>query len=162
MKRFALVALLVPTLASPAYAAPETAAQAPAPVFEILKATDKDLTCEQLAAEYNKLNAMGEKAKADEVAKAKKSQSTSMMLGLASGLAGGLLGGGGRGGGGFGAYGASALSQAASAASMAGAQNQTASIYSGAMAGLLGPQTPATPQQQRAERMMELYQSKSC
>jgi len=161
MKRLALAALLAPTLASPAYAAPEAAAQAPAPVFEILKATDKDMTCEQLAAEYNKLNAAGEKAKADEVAKAKKSQNASMMLGLASGLAGGLLGGG-RGGGGFGTYGASALSQAAASASIAGAQNQTASIYSGAMAGLLGPQTPATPQQQRAERMMELYQSKAC
>lgn len=155
MKRLALIALLVPTIASPALAAPE----APPPMFEILKATDKDMSCEQLAAEYNKLNAAGEKAKADELAKAKKSQNATMMLGMASGLAGGLLGGRG---GGFGTYGASALSQAASAASMAGAQNQNSAMLSGAMAGLLGPQAPATPQQQRAERMMELYQSKSC
>lgn len=157
MKRLALVALLVPALASPAFAAPE----ASQPVFEILRATDKDMSCEQLAAEFNQINADGEKAKADEVAKAKKSQNASMMLGLATGLAGGLIGGG-RGGGGFGVFGASGLSQAASAASMAGAQQRRSAIMSSAMAGMLGPQAGGTPQQQRSTHLMEIYRSKSC
>jgi len=154
MKRLALVALLMPSLASPALAAPAE----PAP-FEILRPTDKTLSCEQLASEFNQLNAEAEKAKAAELAKAKRSQTAGMVLGLASGLTGGLLGGRG---GGYGVYGASALSQAASAAAITGADQSRTAMMGGMMAGVLGPQAAATPQQQRSEHLMDLYRSKSC
>lgn len=148
--RIVLTAALAVLAASPAFA---QAPAAPASVFQILRATDKDMTCEGLSAEVNSLNAEVMQQQTAVAAVAEKSARGRAMLGRLGGAALSLGGQSGLMNGvlsnplGRGAL--SAASQMASSTAQGGGAPVTATAA-------------VTPQQQRLNILMVAYQSKGC
>jgi hypothetical protein len=144
-----------PALAQPVTPAPEKDASG---VYQVFRTTDNQLSCEQLTSEMNLLNSQIKK-QAD--ADAKK-QGNGQGRAVAGGVAGGLLAGAARYGiarniPGLGYAGA----QAATAASDAAARGVGDAVAKG------GQQQSAAPaavsdQQQRMNRVAQLFSAKSC
>ena len=129
------------------------AADAPA-VYEVLRAGDRDMSCQQLASEANALNAdllAQQKAKADNASKRQ----------VAGAVGGGLLKSAGHFGlahfGGFGGMGGLVARQVAEQAT----DTAAAAV---ANSGQEDPNAaPAvTPEQQRMNHLLGLYKEKSC
>jgi hypothetical protein len=144
-----------PTLAQPVTPAPEKDASG---VYQVFRTTDNQLSCEQLTSEMNLLNSQIKK-QAD--ADAKK-QGNGQGRAVAGGVAGGLLAGAARYGiarniPGLGYAGA----QAAAAATDAASRGVGDAVAKG------GQQQAAAPavvsdQQQRMNRVAQLFSAKSC
>ena len=160
MKTFTLLVATAALVAGPALAQSVTpAAEKDANgVYQVFRTTDNQLSCEQLTSEMNVLNAQIKKqAEAD----AKKSQGGGAGRAVAGGAAAGLLSGAARFGiarniPGLGYAGA----QAAVAASDAAARGVCDAVAKGG-------QQPAAPaavsdQQQRMNRVAQLFSAKSC
>lgn len=135
-------------------------AQTPEPeAYQVLRAGDRDMTCEALASESNSLNA---KLMADQQAAAKHAQRSSTGRGLVGGLAGGVLGGAARYGLARGMIGGAfspALAQGLVAVS------DSASVAVGTAVANSGQQAAAptvTPEQQRMNHLLGLYKEKGC
>lgn len=156
-----------PTTLPPAPAA-ETPASAEAPplaaplidpsVYQVLRPGDRAMSCEQIGAEANTLNAqlMAEQAEA-----AKQAQRAKQGRGMAGGLASGVLGGAARYGlargmvgGAFSPFAAQALSAVADSSSQAVGQAVAAG-------GDVAAPT-VSPQQQRMNHLLGLYREKAC
>lgn len=153
-------AAILPPAPEPAESAP-VAPAAPVVdpnVYQVLRPGDRAMSCEQIGAEANTLNAqlMAEQAEA-----AKQAQRAKQGRGVAGGLAGGVLGGAARYGlargmvgGAFSPFAAQALSAVADSSSQAVGQ----AIAAG------GEEVAATvsPQQQRMNHLLGLYREKAC
>ncbi|MDP2214231.1 hypothetical protein [Phenylobacterium sp.] len=148
----------------PAVEAPAVAPAAPAAplidpnVYQVLRPGDRAMSCEQIGAEANTLNAqlMAEQAEA-----AKQAQRAKQGRGMAGGVAGGVLGGAARYGlargmvgGAFSPFAAQALSAVADSSSQAVGQ----AIAAG---GEVDAPT-VSPQQQRMNHLLGLYREKAC
>lgn len=151
-------------IAAPAESPPPAPAAAPASplidpnVYQVLRPGDRAMSCEQIGAEANTLNAqlMAEQAEA-----AKQAQRAKQGRGMAGGLAGGVLGGAARYGlargmvgGAFSPFAAQALSAVADSSSQAVGQ----AIAAG---GEVDAPT-VSPQQQRMNHLLGLYREKAC
>ncbi|MDP1874318.1 hypothetical protein [Phenylobacterium sp.] len=153
-----------PLAAHPAAEAPAAAPTAPlAPVvdpnvYQVLRSGDRAMSCEQIGAEANTLNAqlMAEQAEA-----AKQAQRAKQGRGMAGGLASGVLGGAARYGlargmvgGAFSPFAAQALSAVADSSSQAVGQAVAAGGEVAAPS--------VSPQQQRMNHLLGLYREKAC
>lgn len=127
-------------------------------VYQVLRPGDRAMSCEQIGAEANTLNAqlMAEQAEA-----AKQAQRAKQGRGLAGGLASGVLGGAARYGlargmvgGAFSPFAAQALSAVADSTSQAVGQAVAAG-------GEVAAPT-VSPQQQRMNHLLGLYREKAC
>ncbi|MFT4935383.1 MAG: hypothetical protein ACI9LT_002080 [Pseudoalteromonas distincta] len=144
-----------------ATAAPPAAPAAPLidpNVYQVLRPGDRAMSCEQIGAEANTLNAqlMAEQAEA-----AKQAQRAKQGRGMAGGLASGVLGGAARYGlargmvgGAFSPFAAQALSAVADSTSQAVGQAV-------AVGGDVAAPT-VSPQQQRMNHLLGLYREKAC
>jgi hypothetical protein len=142
-------------------AAPPAAPAAPLidpNVYQVLRPGDRAMSCEQIGAEANTLNAqlMAEQAEA-----AKQAQRAKQGRGMAGGLASGVLGGAARYGlargmvgGAFSPFAAQALSAVADSTSQAVGQAVAAG-------GDVAAPT-VSPQQQRMNHLLGLYREKAC
>jgi type IV secretory pathway VirB10-like protein len=136
---------------APEAAAPAAPAPAPAPVvdpnqpYQVLRATDRDLTCEQLAAESNDLNAWLLANHKSEVKKAEGAKTKAGLLHAAGKFGISRM----PGLGGFGGMGVKAAQEANDTAANAVAQSGQ-------------PTGEVTPQQQRMNRLMVLFKDKGC
>ncbi len=150
--------------AAPAESLPPAPAAAPAAplidpnVYQVLRPGDRAMSCEQIGAEANTLNAqlMAEQAEA-----AKQAQRAKQGRGLAGGLASGVLGGAAR-------YGL-ARGMVGGAFSPFAAQALTAVVDSGSQAvgqavatGGEAAAPTVSPQQQRMNHLLGLYREKAC
>jgi len=151
-------------VAAPAESLPPAPAAAPASplidpnVYQVLRPGDRAMSCEQIGAEANTLNAqlMAEQAEA-----AKQAQRAKQGRGMAGGLASGVLGGAARYGlargmvgGAFSPFAAQALSAVADSTSQAVGQAVAAG-------GDVAAPT-VSPQQQRMNHLLGLYREKAC
>ena len=127
-------------------------------VYQVLRPGDRAMSCEQIGAEANTLNAqlMAEQAEA-----AKQAQRAKQGRGMAGGLASGVLGGAARYGlargmvgGAFSPFAAQALSAVADSTSQAVGQAVAAG-------GEVAAPT-VSPQQQRMNHLLGLYREKAC
>ncbi|MDP1618281.1 hypothetical protein [Phenylobacterium sp.] len=151
---------------APAESLPPVAAPAVLPaapmvdpsVYQVLRPGDRAMSCEQIGAEANTLNAqlMAEQAEA-----AKEAQRAKQGRGMAGGLASGVLGGAARYGlargmvgGAFSPFAAQALSAVADSSSQAVGQAVAAG-------GEVAAPT-VSPQQQRMNHLLGLYREKAC
>ena len=150
--------------APPAESLPPAPAAAPASplidpnVYQVLRPGDRAMSCEQIGAEANTLNAqlMAEQAEA-----AKQAQRAKQGRGMAGGLASGVLGGAARYGlargmvgGAFSPFAAQALSAVVDSSSQAVGQ----AVATG---GDVAAPT-VSPQQQRMNHLLGLYREKAC
>ncbi|MBW0152288.1 MAG: hypothetical protein KXJ53_13850 [Phenylobacterium sp.] len=150
--------------APPAESLPPAPAAAPASplidpnVYQVLRPGDRAMSCEQIGAEANTLNAqlMAEQAEA-----AQQAQRAKQGRGMAGGLASGVLGGAARYGlargmvgGAFSPFAAQALSAVADSTSQAVGQAVAAG-------GDVAAPT-VSPQQQRMNHLLGLYREKAC
>lgn len=150
----------------PATEAPPAESLPPAPaaplidpnVYQVLRPGDRAMSCEQIGAEANTLNAqlMAEQAEA-----AKQAQRAKQGRGMAGGLASGVLGGAARYGlargmvgGAFSPFAAQALSAVVDSSSQAVGQAVAAG-------GDVAAPT-VSPQQQRMNHLLGLYREKAC
>ena len=167
--RIVTVATIAALVAAPAFAqAPAVpaapAAGAGAEVFQVLRPTDKTMTCEQISSEANMLNAVimqqqqqnaaaQQQAAAAEQKKAQGRAVAGRLLGLGAALGGqaAMMNGALNSPVGRGLF--SAANQMAASASQAGAAPANAA-----------PAMPATisPQQQRMNMLLANYQTKGC
>lgn len=143
---------------SPAPVAPVAAPLIDSNVYQVLRPGDRAMSCEQIGAEANTLNAqlMAEQAEA-----AKQAQRAKQGRGMAGGLASGVLGGAARYGlargmvgGAFSPFAAQALSAVADSTSQAVGQAVAAG-------GEVAAPT-VSPQQQRMNHLLGLYREKAC
>ena len=154
MKRLlaAAAALMMTASASTAAFAEETP-------YQVLRAGDREMSCEALASEANGLNA---KLMADQQAAAKKSQRSSTGRGLMGGLAGGVLGGAARYGLARGMVGGAlcpVLAQGLVAVSDSTSQAVGQAVANG---GQDAPAATVTPEQQRMNHLLSIYKEKGC
>jgi hypothetical protein len=143
-----LLAAMAMSFATSAFAqdaAPVAAAAADEP-YQVLRATDRQMSCEQLAGETNELNAW---LLANHKAEVKKADNARTKAGLMH--AAGKFGISRLGGhfGGFGGLGVKAAQDANDTAATAVAQSGQ-------------PTGEVTPQQQRMNHLLALYKDKSC
>jgi len=142
-------------------AAPAAAAEAPLVdpnVYQVLRPGDRAMSCAQLGAEANTLNAQ---IMAEQQEQARQAQRAKQGRGIAGGLAGGVLGGAARYGlargmvgGAFSPLAAHALAAAADSGSVAVGQ----AIANGS--DVAAP--TVSPQQQRMNHLLGLYREKGC
>ncbi|MBN9319368.1 MAG: hypothetical protein J0I28_06765 [Caulobacterales bacterium] len=167
--RIATVAALAALVAAPAFAQAPAVPAAPAAgaeVFQVLRPTDKTMTCEQISSEANMLNAVimqqqqqnaaaQQQAAAAEQKKAQGRAVAGRLLGLGAALGGqaAMMNGALNSPVGRGLF--SAANQMAASASQAGAAPANAAAM---------PGMPATvsPQQQRMNMLLANYQTKGC
>lgn len=143
-----------PVATAPAAAPAPAEAPAPAPAaqpdpnqpYQVLRATDRDMSCEQLAAESNELNAWLLANHKSEVKKADNAKTKAGLMHAAGKFGISRLGGGF---GGLGGLGVKAAQDANDAAANAVAQSGQAT-------------GEVTPQQQRMNRLMVLFKDKGC
>lgn len=160
-----------PTGASPApvpmpQAAPQPAPEAPAPaapvvdpnVYQVLRPGDRQMSCAQLGAEANTLNAY---LMTQQQEQAKQAQRAKQGRGVMGGLAGGVLGGAARYGlargmvgGAFSPYAAQAMASVAESSSQAVGQ----AIAQGGDV----PVATVSPEQQRMNHLLVIYREKGC
>ena len=164
MKTLISIATAAALAASPALAQTSAAAVTPAPerdgagVYQVFRTTDNSLSCEQLTSEMNLLNSQIKK-QADAGAKKQGSGAGREVGGAA---VGGLLAGAARYGiarniPGLGYAGA----QAAVAASDAAAQGVGQAVAKGGQQQAAAP-TSVSDEQQRMNRVAQLFAAKSC
>lgn len=146
-----------------AQVAPPAPAAAEAPVvdpnvYQVLRPGDRAMSCAQLGAEANTLNAQ---IMAEQQEQARQAQRAKQGRGIAGGLAGGVLGGAARYGlargmvgGAFSPLAAHALAAAADSGSVAVGQ----AIANGS--DVAAP--TVSPQQQRMNHLLGLYREKGC
>lgn len=146
-----------------ALVAPPAPAAAEAPlvdpnVYQVLRPGDRAMSCAQLGAEANTLNAQ---IMAEQQEQARQAQRAKQGRGIAGGLAGGVLGGAARYGlargmvgGAFSPMAAHALAAAADSGSVAVGQ----AIANGS--DVAAP--TVSPQQQRMNHLLGLYREKGC
>jgi hypothetical protein len=148
----------LPPAAAPAPPAAPAAPVIDPNVYQVLRPGDRAMSCEQIGAEANTLNAqlMAEQAEA-----AKQAQRAKQGRGMAGGLASGVLGGAARYGlargmvgGAFSPFAAQALSAVADSTSQAVGQAVAAG-------GDVAAPT-VSPQQQRMNHLLGLYREKAC
>jgi|TARA_R100000935_G_scaffold6730_1_gene14405 hypothetical protein len=148
----------LPPAAAPAPPAAPAAPVIDPNVYQVLRPGDRAMSCEQIGAEANTLNAqlMAEQAEA-----AKQAQRAKQGRGLAGGLASGVLGGAARYGlargmvgGAFSPFAAQALSAVVDSSSQAVGQ----AVATG---GDVAAPT-VSPQQQRMNHLLGLYREKAC
>lgn len=156
-----------PSLASPAMDAPAVDATPTAlpeapnidpSVYQVLRPGDRAMSCAQLGAEANTLNAQ---LMAEQQEQARQAQRARQGRGVAGGVAGGVLGGAARYGlargmvgGAFSPFAAQALASVADSGSQAVGQ----AIAAGGE--VEGPSV--SPQQQRMNHLLVLYREKGC
>ncbi|HMO42838.1 MAG TPA: hypothetical protein PKB04_05860, partial [Phenylobacterium sp.] len=156
-----------PPLASPAMDAPAVDATLTAlpeapyidpNAYQVLRPGDRAMSCAQLGAEANTLNAQ---LMAEQQEQARQAQRARQGRGVAGGVAGGVLGGAARYGlargmvgGAFSPFAAQALASVADSGSQAVGQ----AIAAGGGGG--GPSV--SPQQQRMKHLLVLYREKGC
>jgi hypothetical protein len=127
-------------------------------VYQVLRPGDRAMSCEQIGAEANTLNAQ---LVAEQAEAAKQAQRAKQGRGMAGGLASGVLGGAARYGlargmvgGAFSPFAAQALSAVADSTSQAVGQAVAAG-------GDVAAPT-VSPQQQRMNHLLGLYREKAC
>jgi hypothetical protein len=131
------------SVAAPAAAsAPAQAAPADPAVFEVLRATDRDMSCADLAYETNRLNAWLLANQQATVTKAKNAKAASGLMRSAGRFGLSRLPG-------IGGMGAKALDMANNVAADAVAENGM-------------PTGITTPQQQRMSHLLVIYKDKAC
>lgn len=153
-----------PVASPPPAAAPAAPAAAPAApvidpnVYQVLRPGDRAMSCEQIGAEANTLNAM---LMARQAEAAKQAQRAKQGRGMAGGLASGVLGGAARYGlargmvgGAFSPFAAQALSAVADSTSQAVGQAVAAG-------GDVAAPT-VSPEQQRMNHLLGIYREKGC
>jgi len=160
MKRTLCAVAVLSAVAGAAQARSNDAAAEPAPVYEVLRTGDKDMSCEALAAESNSLNA---KLIADQQAAAKKARQGQAGRNMMGGLAGGVLGGAARYGLARGMIGG-AFSPALAQGLVAVTDHAAVSVgETMAHAGEGDAAAPTvSPEQQRMNHLLSLYKDKGC
>ena len=155
----AAASMPTPAVAVPAVEAPPPQAPYVDPnVYQVLRPGDRALSCAQVGAEANTLNAQ---LMAEQQEAAQQAQRAKQGRGIAGGLAGGVLGGAARYGlargmvgGAFSPFAAQALSAVADSSSQAVGQAVAAG-------GEVAAPT-VSPQQQRMNHLLGLYREKGC
>ena len=148
-------------------ATPATAAaSAPTGAFEILRAGDRDMDCAALSAEFNTLTAGISSARADAAAErqrvAAEQQAKSKRRGLGMGLMRGALSAASLGGFGTGLEGMVAANSAVTAMDTAQGFGQLKDLIGAYRGTPANAGEPATPQQQRLDRVTKLFNEKAC
>lgn len=170
MSKVLVAAVAALTLGSAVQAQTPTAAPGAPPdstakPFEILRPGDRELSCDQLAAEYNSLISgqaeAQQRAQAETARVAAEQQKKSRRTGLMRGLARGALGVASVGGLGGGFDTMMAASQASSALDAADGMSNLRQLI-GAVRGEPTPGVQATPEAQRLERVSSLFKEQSC
>lgn len=148
-------------VAPPMPASPPVATEAPLVdpnVYQVLRPGDRAMSCAQLGAEANTLNAQ---IMAEQQEQARQAQRAKQGRGIAGGLAGGVLGGAARYGLARGMVGG-AFSPIAAHALAAAADSGSAAVGQAIANGSDVAAPTVSPQQQRMNHLLGLYREKGC